>query len=456
MIHDVVVIGAGLAGLTAARDLQAAGLSVKVIEARSRIGGKTWTVPISSGRGCVDMGAAWINDRTQKHISKLATEFGLATVKQNTDGKVAFLDNSGKVSSFQYGELPKLSSEETEDLVSVRDLVQELCQRVNIRNWEGDRLAVLSERTMDECVKQIAQTAASSYSVQVWTRAMLGVEPHELSGLFFLDYCRSGGSLLEMRSDRSDGAQYLRFPNGTQQFATQLNARLRPGTVELSLPVIGIEQIEDRVNVTCDNGHVYTARKIIITTPSPLYATMHWNPPLPETKQVIMKETTQGYYTKDILDYDKPWWRDLGFCGLSQSFDCGPICVTRDTSDERYQWSLTCFVAGEAGRQWSLKPYYVRKEAVLDQVVKLFGSTEARKPIDVLIREWSKEEWSQGAPCPVQNTKSAMSAHKHIRTPFRNVHFAGTETAWEWKGYMDGAVSSGKRAASEIMSAFGI
>lgn len=197
----------------------------------------------------------------------------------------------------------------------------------------------------------------------------------------------------------------------------------------------------------------FKARKVIVTVPSPLYATIQWTPSLPNDKAQVMRESIQGYYTKVILVYAEPWWRNDGACGLSQSFNAGPIAVTRDTSDEKRQWSLTCFVAGNAGKAWSLLPYYARIQAVKEQIYRLFENKKAYETTEVHVREWSKEEWSHGAPCPAQSTTSALVAHQCIRTPVGHVHFAGTETAFEWTGYMDGAVESGIRAAAEVCAA---
>ena len=451
---DVIIIGAGLSGLVAARDLQRAGLVVKVVEARNRIGGKSWSVPIQSGKGVVDMGAAWVNMESQKSISKLIQEFRISTISQNIKGKVVHKDRSGKVTTHDYGALPSLASELVDDITGLRDLVEELTNRVDLQSWSRSRLAVLAGKTLAECVLQVGKTEASMATAQVWTRALLGVEPHEVSGLFFLDYCKSAGGLLNIRADHGQGAQAHRLPGGTQEIARHLAACLRPDMIELDTAVKFIDQGKSSVVVRCSNGRTYEASRIIMTIPSTLYSTIRWQPELPDEKQHIVRYASQGYYTKVILVYSRPWWRALGLSGLSQSFDHGPICVTRDTSDERNQWSLTCFIVGAAGRAWSSKSYYERMEEVYQHLQELFGSNEVREPEDVLIREWSAEEFSQGAPCPVHGPDSAMNAHQHVRSGFLNAHFAGTETAYEWKGYMDGAVSAGLRAAAEVKEHF--
>jgi len=106
---DVVIIGAGLAGLTAARDILAAGLSCIILEARDRVGGKTWSQPLSDNKGVVDLGAAWINDVNQTQVYALAKKYNAEFIEQNTTGDCAIQDAEGEIGRFAYGELPPVS-----------------------------------------------------------------------------------------------------------------------------------------------------------------------------------------------------------------------------------------------------------------------------------------------------------------------------------------------------------
>jgi monoamine oxidase len=106
---DVVIIGAGLAGLSAARDILKAGLSCTILEARDRVGGKTWSQELPDSKGVVDLGAAWINDVNQTRVFALAKKYNAEFIEQNTIGEVAIQDTEGGVASFAYGELPPVS-----------------------------------------------------------------------------------------------------------------------------------------------------------------------------------------------------------------------------------------------------------------------------------------------------------------------------------------------------------
>lgn len=109
-MFDVVVVGAGLSGLQAARSAQQAGLSVAVLEARDRVGGKVWSVPLASKRGVADLGAAWINDSLQKRIWSYVQEFGLEVVKQRLEGQAVMQTEHSERIVFKYGITPEVST----------------------------------------------------------------------------------------------------------------------------------------------------------------------------------------------------------------------------------------------------------------------------------------------------------------------------------------------------------
>ena len=238
---------------------------------------------------------------------------------------------------------------------------------------------------------------------------------------------------------------------GTQSIAERLAASLPLDTVRLDTAAELIVQTEGGVDVHSANGRVFRGRKVIVAISTPLYGKISFNPPLPAGKALLVGSTRLGYYSKVMAVYNEPWWRDNGFSGASQSF-LGPAAATRDTSEDCYsKFRLTSFIAGQPGEVWSQLPPAERRAAILAQLSHLFGSNNAHDPTEYIEQQWSSEEWSLGCPCPYTPPGVLTKVGKHLTEPHDHVHFVGTETAVEWKGYMEGALTSGIRGADEVV-----
>ncbi|KAF5976588.1 YjgF/Yer057p/UK114 family [Fusarium bulbicola] len=287
---------------------------------------------------------------------------------------------------------------------------------------------------------------------------MLGQDPKDISALFFLSYCRSGGGLLQMRLDAKGGGQHLRVRQGMQLMANGLAGALNKNTVRLSSPVLSVEQHlgVDAIDVTTES-EVIRASKVITTVPSPVLKTIDFTPKLPVAKMAWAESSTYGYYTKAMMVFRSPFWVNKGYCGLIQSFT-GPAGVIRDSSslpDKKY--IMTCFMGSDPGREWSLLTTKDREQVLIKQIGKLFDSPKEAESefMEMVTYEWTEDEFSGwGCPCAaltpgVLDTIGADS----LRKPCGGLHFAGTEAAVEWKGYMEGAVESGERAADEVIQA---
>ncbi|RDW81028.1 putative flavin-containing amine oxidase [Aspergillus mulundensis] len=448
---DVLIVGAGLAGLSAAHDLIRAGLSCVVLEARDRVGGKTWSTPLKDGKGVVDLGAAWINDTNQSKVYALAKRYGVELIEQNTQGNAVLQDFDGNCSPFAYGELPNFDKATQVHLAQVRDMCEADCQALD--TWRP-RDTDLDAVTFEAYLRSRGASEAALATATVWTRAMLGQDPRDISALYFLNYCKSGGGLLQMRSDRKHGGQYLRVRQGTQAFSLGLASSLPEGVVRLSSPVHSIIQNADQSVKVQAGGAVYAARKVIITTPSPAMKSIAFHPKLPPAKQAWIDSTTYGYYTKAMMEFRSPFWVEKGFCGLAQSFT-GPAGVIRDTSSpEDRKYILTCFMGGDPGRAWAALSTKEREQNLLLQIGKLFNTPDIENLfVQMTTYEWVNDEWAGwGCPCTAL-TPGVLDTlgPDALRESSGNLHFAGTETAGEWKGYMEGAIRSGERAAAEVL-----
>ena len=479
-LYDVVIIGAGLAGLAAAVAIQekASHLSYLVLEARDRVGGKTLSTIRPDGKGKQELGAAWINDTNQSRMWELAQEFGMVDrneiVKQNVSGDVAVQDfakvdegsantnekwvsGPGNVIRFPYGSVPEYADEkDTKDCLRVRDLVEKSKDDIEMQTLGSQRRRTLDSMSFEEWLWDNNVGAKGRSTAKVWTHAMLGVDPSEVSALYFLDYCRCGGGLMTMRGDGKNGGQYLRMKGGTSEFAQGLKEKLRLAAVMFDKPVVGINCVKDAVWVQTKDGEKYCGRHVIVSIPTPVYKTITWNPPLASEKSGVADRTRYGCYTKYILLFSKPFWRDAGFCGLSQSF-LGPVSVTRDTCvDDEENFAMTCFIGGVFGRRWSGLTQEDKKSTVLKQLGAVFaeGRDITSLCLDAMESPWIDEEWNGwGCPCAVMQP-GVMEDGKGVealRKTEGRLHFVGTEMADVWRGYMEGAVRSGESGGLEVM-----
>ena len=205
--------------------------------------------------------------------------------------------------------------------------------------------------------------------------------------------------------------------------------------------------------VETSNGDIYCARKVIVSVPTPLYRHIKFLPHLPVDKQEYADSTQLGPYSKCILIYSRPWWREAGLNGSFIDLE-GPVVFSRDvSSDEDEMYAISCLIGSHYARVWERLPKSRRAQAVKDQLAEMAGS-EYKKMVNDTIQTiekvWTKEQWIEGVPCPMPAPGGIWPRLGNaLRRPFENIHFVGTETAFEWKGYMEGAVRAGARGAAE-------
>ncbi|KAH8422311.1 flavin monoamine oxidase family protein [Aspergillus melleus] len=444
---DVVVVGAGLSGLTAATEVQRAGLSCAVLEDMDRVGGKTLSIPASSQGGLAELGAAWLNDTNQFYMYALARKFGFELEIQRHKGLNLFEDSKGKTHSIEYGKEYLNDEEFFEDLAKQAELTHLVHPELSQHAMKHDKMSFAEyARQFSSKAELIADDIA---------KTLLGVQAKDISALYMFNYTKSGTGLDNILSDLKDGGQYMRNRHGNQNFSVRLANDLKPDTVHLSAPVTKIEQHgKGSCTVTTLTGHKVSCKRVIISIPTSLYHRIQFIPALPETKKNLSDTTALGFYGKVIIVYEYPWWRQAGLSGIFSSVN-GPICCSRDTCIvEDHQYSITCMVTADAGKDWSKLPPVQKHELAMSQFNAAF-CTQVEKipdPLNVIVHDWSEEPWIRGAPSPTMPPGLMTSdAGKSLRDPFGDIHFAGTETAIIWKGYMEGAVRAGIRGAGEVI-----
>ena len=440
---EVVVVGAGLAGLVAARELAAAGASVLVLEARARVGGRTLDLPLEDGQ-MAELGGQWIGP-TQRAIAELARSLGVASHPTHDVGE-ALTEFRGHL--LRHSGEPPLDPPVIAQVARAHDELDRMADRVPLEapwwaedalEWDGQTLWSWIERNVESSA---ARELLALEAVGVW-----GAEPSALSLLHALFEIHSAGTFDTMIEVRG-GAQQTRLLPGAQTVSLRLAEELEARVV-LSTPVRRIEHDETGARVLAD-GLTVRAQRVILAVPPVLCGRIAYDPPLPAARREINRRMRAGAVVKVAAVYNEPFWRSDGLSGRAQS-DRGPVGETTDNSlGDGSQGILVGFVAGRHATSLATHSPEERRQAVLASFERLFGPRAAR-PERYLEQSWVEEEWTEGAYAGHFGPGGWTRLGHALRPPVDRLHWAGAETATVWAGYMDGAVRSGCRAAAEAL-----
>lgn len=439
---DVVVVGAGFAGLSAARALVRLGHQVVVLEGRDRVGGRSSTTTIAGVP--VDLGGTFVGP-TQDAVLALAEELGCDTVPTYDRGKNLILWH-GRVRSYR-STIPRLSMMELFDVSRIQWRFERLCRLIRVNEpWKSPNAQKLDELTLEQWLRSGGANASTRNLMAIMSRVTWGAEPDKVSMLHAARYVKAAGGLDRMLDVRG-GAQQDRFPGGTQQIACKMADELGDRVV-LDAPVGRIERLADgTVTVSCPAGEVH-ARAVIVAIPPQHRTGIEFSPPLPKPYNELAANWPQGNLSKAYAAYDRPFWRANGCSGEALS-DAGPVFITFDVSPgDGGPGILLGFT--DARTFDRLSPDQRRQQA-LSGFATLFGDA-ALTPTDYVDHCWSTEQFAPGGPTAAVPPGSWTQYGRWLREPVDAIHWAGTETADVWTGFLDGAVRSGQRAAAEVVS----
>ena len=443
---DVVIVGAGLAGLTAARRIAGADRSVVVVEARDRVGGRTLNQEIGQGH-VVEMGGQWIGP-TQDRVYALASELGIRTFPSFDEGdELAFIE--GK--RYRYsGEMPRMNPLALADFAQAVLRLDRLSRAVPLEApWEAPRAAEWDSLTFETWLRRTAKTSRARSMLRTYFGGILAAEPASYSLLHALFYVRSATDFETMASI-SGGAQQDRIEGGSQLLAIRLAEQLG-AMVELQAPVRRIARDRSSVVVTTDRLTV-RAQRAIVAIPPALASRLVYEPPLPGYRDQLTQRVPQGSIIKAEVVYTEPFWREQTLKGFAFATD-SPVIASFDNSPPGGSPGvLAAFAKGDHARRLSRLHPAERRREVVGSLVRFFGeragSPEAYHELD-----WSAEEWTRGCYGGHFPPGVWTQYGPALRQPVGRIHWAGTETSAVWNGYMDGAVRSGERAASEVLAA---
>lgn len=435
---SVVIVGAGLAGLTAATELVASGTEVIVLEARDRVGGRTHGVEVAPGQWA-DAGAAYLGAR-HTELKSLIRELGLTTAPTTMVGQSRFSLGGGPLSTD--GRFPPVSAIALGEMF---DLLDEVTKAVRAdAPWLTPDAERLDTETVAEWAARNLRHPDSRLFFPLFLGEMMAADPADVSLLHMGFYLTSGGGIRFLNAFQG-GAQEERVHGGAHQLAELLAAKLGD-RVRLSEPVRAVEQAGDGVRVVTDLG-AHPADAVVIALPPLLADAVQFRPGLPAPRS--SSATAPGCAVKVQLVHPSPLWRAQGLSGWSVSSD-GPLLSTVDDSPlgDDGVGVLTGFVTGAEARRFGALDAAEQREAVTAQARRLFPSLP--DPIGFHVTDWVGEPYSRGCYAALFGPGDWTASGPHLTRPHGRVHWAGTETSTEFFGLMEGAIRSGRRVAAEL------
>jgi monoamine oxidase len=420
---DVIVIGAGLSGLVAARELEARGCAVRVLEARDRIGGRVWVQRDAMAGLDLDMGGAWVAD-VQRHVWAEADRYGVAREHDALPSSVRWwlggerIDRALPLAVGELGELER----------AVRALLAAAARHDPERPPDAQGLADLDVPASD-WVAALAPAPRVRALLEFWIAACASAHPHDASMLDFLRWISAAGGSVWRHLEAA--VLGWRFPAGTAALYEAIAADVR-GEIVLGAPVTAVAA--GGVVETADGGS-HRADRVVVTVPPGVLPSIAFTPPLSEAKRSAGNHAGQGVKAW-VLARGVP--DDLCAMGGGTRFDfAGAMATTPDGV------LLVCFGPSAADLDVG------DPAAVAAALRELAPEAEV---VGVHAHDWVADPYARGT-WTVLRPGQVHAAWSAWRAPEGRIHFAGAHTALRWPSFMDGAIESGFRVAEEVAAA---
>ncbi|RWS09773.1 Amine oxidase [flavin-containing] B-like protein, partial [Dinothrombium tinctorium] len=429
--------------------------NILVLEANKRVGGRLYTKRDEKVKW-VDLGGAYIGPN-QENIRRIASELGVDIYKVHVDGYLLDYDE-GKRTAFEADGIPYHANNFLESF-ELQRFFQKLDEMGSKFPAEAPWRCPYSEEwdriTFKEFIDKSLWTKKARKMAYLMANDILTAAPHEVSLLFALWYIKMGKGTNSIFSN-VNGAQDSKFDGGSMQICEKLAEAIGNHRVQLNKAIYSVDQTSSYVSVKTVDCFEYKARYIILSFAPCMQAKIHYSPPLPPLRNQMLQRFPMGSVIKCIVYYETAFWREKGYCGAAtdEDFDNHLLSITLDDSkrDGSYP-AIIGFATATRNRQLCELSREERKIRICESFAELFDSQEALWPVHYEEYDWNCDQYAGGGYTGICPPGFLTEFGKIIRKPVRNMYFAGTETATEWFGYMEGGVQAGERAAREVLHA---
>jgi monoamine oxidase len=379
-------------------------------------------------------------------MNQLVAELGVETFKTwDTGNNIQYHDGERRVYS---GAIPTTDRTVAGDVMEAMLALNMMAMQVPTEvPWTAPDAAVWDAQTFATWLDTHVASSGARALLELAIQAVFSAEPRDLSLLHVLFYTRSAGGLMDLVGV-TGGAQETRFTTGAQTIANRMAEALGERVV-LNAPVHTITQDAGGARIVSD-GFTLTCDHVIVALPPTLAGRLRYQPGLPGLRDQLTQRMPMGTVIKVHCIYPTPFWRDGGLTGQA-STNTGVMRVTFDNSpQDGGRGVLLGFIEGDEGRIWGQRSPQERRAAVLECLARYFGE-RAGQPLDYIEQSWAEEEYTRGCYAGYMPPGVWSMYGTALRAPIGRIHWAGTETATIWNGYVEGAVQSGERAAAEIV-----
>ncbi len=392
----------------------------------------------------IDRGAQWIGPGHDLLLAE-ARRFGMETYLQYAQGKT-ILSLDGKRSAFK-GNIPKMGPVSLVELAMLQSRWnKEMKTLPQGAPWNAPKAAEWDSQTLASWVRKNLSTKTTRAFAGLVPKGAYGADASQVSYLWMVEMLRSNGGLDHLMNVEG-GATDAKFKGGAHQLARNMADALG-GCIVLSAPVRAVAQGARGVAVTTDKD-VFEADDVIVAMPPAMCQRIDFGTGISVKRAALQQRLPQGAIIKVHVAYKEPFWRHNGYSGQIATND-KVLGITMEDTQENGPAMMIGFVEGRHAFELSAMGSNERRARVMDCLADMFGP-QANDAIGYAEKDWLADEWARGY-VGVMPPGLLTQFGEALRAPCGRIHWAGSETAEHWFGYMEGALLSGARAADEVLS----